>query len=348
MANAATLTAKGAVNATPALLIRARAQGERDVYSGKRQWMRYNLGMRVTVSTDPTRASAAWDVSLHNISGGGVGFWSKRSSVQGTVIHIRDCSDSGEIQWLPARVAHCTIGLRGYLLGASFVDPAPPDDDLDATQAAVDAAEAAEEAATRPEPASASLRTTAARATATASASSVLITAAICWYFDGTVSLTVVIAMAFALALILGMGFGWAVARRQVRFLRSLQQAIRGMAVKSSPPTPLPDPPAAEYAAVHRALLGLAACSQKRKTGERIQRQRLEELAQMKSNILAIVSHDLRTPLSVSVCLDSSTICWKFSDSNPVPSIGTSASTTLPKRSRAAHACSNPWRKANR
>ena len=52
----------------------AREGGEPDVYPGKRQWVRYQIGMKLEATRDPSKASAAWPVVTHNISGGGLGF----------------------------------------------------------------------------------------------------------------------------------------------------------------------------------------------------------------------------------------------------------------------------------
>ncbi|UCE59123.1 MAG: PilZ domain-containing protein, partial [Phycisphaerales bacterium] len=112
---------------TTGLLTLARKQGERDVYAGKRSWVRYQLGMRIEVSTDPLDAGQTWSAIMHNVSGGGIGFWSKRDLEDDSVVHIRDYSEQGPPVWLVGRVTHRTVGLRGYLIGLAFDDPAPRD-----------------------------------------------------------------------------------------------------------------------------------------------------------------------------------------------------------------------------
>ena len=94
----------------PELLKLAREQGEPDVFAGKRKWARYSLGVRAEVTTDPTNPQAGWSVITHNVSGGGIGFWSKRSLPHGTAIHIKDLSEDKSKVWIPAKVTHCVVG----------------------------------------------------------------------------------------------------------------------------------------------------------------------------------------------------------------------------------------------
>ncbi|MHC4092338.1 MAG: hypothetical protein ACYSVY_19050 [Planctomycetota bacterium] len=60
------------------LIEAADAFGEPDNYTGKREAKRYHDGMPLEVSTNPMRPSEAWSVSMHNVSEGGLSFWSKR------------------------------------------------------------------------------------------------------------------------------------------------------------------------------------------------------------------------------------------------------------------------------
>ena len=98
----------------------AKEGGEEDCYSGKRRWPRFMAGMRLEITTDPDDHSAAWPALMHNVSRGGVAFWSKRGLRARDSVFVREFGDDGAHCWLPAQVQHCTVGLRGYLIGVAF------------------------------------------------------------------------------------------------------------------------------------------------------------------------------------------------------------------------------------
>ncbi len=279
----------------PALLSAAREQGKPDVYPGKRGWLRYDLGMRVRISTDPTLETAAFYVNLHNISGGGVGFWSKREIKPNTRIYIYDALDQSKPSWIAATVRHCSLGMRGHLVGAQFIEPAAPDDDLG------DSSNDESERSRRTEKPRHQLHSLQARCASAASlgaAFAVVATLVIVErYLARPDFLTVVIIALFA-SMFTGGVFGWITARRDSRFIRSLNIAIRGLSSNKNCPAQLPEAPSADLAALRRAFFDLRFRWQRKAHNEKYQRQKLEDITQIKSNILSIVSHDLRTPLT--------------------------------------------------
>ena len=102
-------------------LLRAAGQyGEADSYAGKRHAVRVVEGLQLEVTTDSRDLSAAWAVAMQNVSGGGIAFWSRRDIRERTAIHIREFSPDTPHTWIPARVRHSTVGIRGHLIGASF------------------------------------------------------------------------------------------------------------------------------------------------------------------------------------------------------------------------------------
>jgi hypothetical protein len=98
----------------------ARMCGVPDAYAGKRQESRVTDAMQLEVTTDPNKPSDAWPVSMNDISDSGVSFWSRHDVPLGTVVYVREFAPDNSRLWLPVRVRHRTMGIRGYLIGACF------------------------------------------------------------------------------------------------------------------------------------------------------------------------------------------------------------------------------------
>ena len=105
------------------LVTSAEQDGQADAYAGKRGSVRFAAGMPLDVTTSPDVPSCAWPVTMHNISERGFAFWSRRQLRQGTAIYVREFSGNAPAPWLPACVTHCTVGIKGFLIGAAFDDP---------------------------------------------------------------------------------------------------------------------------------------------------------------------------------------------------------------------------------
>jgi hypothetical protein len=116
-------TAKELAQEVVRLLALARRTGESDHYGGKRARRRFSETIQLEVTTDPDRASAAWPVSMQDISDEGVAFWSKRPLALRTDVYVREFSGYMPRPWIPARVKHTTVGIRGNLIGVAFVIP---------------------------------------------------------------------------------------------------------------------------------------------------------------------------------------------------------------------------------
>ncbi len=112
-------------NAVPTEIARlvtlAGQEGEADNYPGKRDATRYADALQLEVTMNPECPSDSWGVSMQDISTGGLSFWSKRKIAQRTDVWVREFSSDNKGLWMPARVTHCTIGIRGHLIGAAFV-----------------------------------------------------------------------------------------------------------------------------------------------------------------------------------------------------------------------------------
>lgn len=113
------------------LVISASREGEADLYAGDRDARRFAVGMQLDVTTNPKIAGCSWPVTMHNVSEGGLAFWSKRQLRVGSPIWIREFSSENNKPWLAGEVTHCTNGIRGFLIGCKFNSPpakTPPRD----------------------------------------------------------------------------------------------------------------------------------------------------------------------------------------------------------------------------
>ncbi len=102
----------------------AEQNGECEHYAGKRSATRFVDGMSLQVALNPAVPSGYGHVYMQNVSESGFAFWSKKEILPRTTLYVRDGSAEGEVDWIEARVTHCTRGIRGFLIGASF-GPAP-------------------------------------------------------------------------------------------------------------------------------------------------------------------------------------------------------------------------------
>lgn len=283
------------------LVAKARTEGEPDNFGGKRRWTRYQLGLRLEVTTGSGKPEDTWGVTMHNISGGGFGFWSKRPLDEYDQIFVREWSETESTDWLPACVTHCTVGIQGYLVGARFENSCPIGEQWDLnTPVSVAEQTAAVEAKGDVQTLSdSSLRVKCGFAAASAgcfgAASMALVNLAVShdsylWYYAmlGVLNLSSVF----------GALVGHLILRREARFLSTIRSAVVRMVVRGNNPPALDPAPTKELIVLRQAIVDLAERWRQWEEDEREQRQKLEELSQMKSNILSIVSHDLRTPLT--------------------------------------------------
>lgn len=304
MPNPQDIAQEPAATAVSRLVAIARQKGEPDAFEGKRQWVRYTIGLRLEATRDPNKSWASWSVVTHNVSGGGIGFWSKHKLTLGTSVHVREWTDNNSGEWLPAKVTHCAVGIRGYLIGAAYLNPRPPDGDVHPDADAIARSGASGQAnseggaARRSLAQRISLGTKCAYAAAAAGAAGVLAMDGICSLFRPNTEELWVTLVGSILAFVIAGLLGGLIVRGEVRFLEAFSRNVRGIATGEKVPLTQVDAPCRELADVHRASLELEALWRRHEDDGRIQRQRLEEINQVKSNILSIVSHDLRTPLT--------------------------------------------------
>jgi signal transduction histidine kinase/DNA-binding response OmpR family regulator len=284
-----------------ARLVEAGArEGERDVFHGKRRWVRYHVGTRIEVACDGGGYARLSRAVMHNVSGGGLGFWTREPFAAGTPLRIREIAYEGENPWLPITVTHCTLGIRGYLIGAEFAQPiaesAPPEPEPQRVESAQPGAPAGPAPCTiQPRR---SLRRTCACIAALGSAAG----AAAAWLLQPLLVPALnhpgATTVAVVAAAVLGGVLTWVSQTSTARVLACLG---KGVQETDESAVRLAEAQAAgfkELSPLIQAVLSLRARWRSREDGDRAQRQKLEELNLIKTNILNMVSHDLRTPLT--------------------------------------------------
>ncbi len=280
------------------LLAMAKESGQADPYVGKRRWKRYHIGMPIEVTSDPTDSVASWQVITHSVSGGGVGFWSKQALAEGESVYVREWLEGTSAVWVPAHVKYCTLGINGYLVGLNFDNPALPDaayDPMRVPDAAPGAATAGRSRRGRTRMSLASRCACAAAASGCIAASAVVYFVGMFWqpgwpdWFP---------AVAPGLGVVIGAWIGYFIARGDARLLASIRLVLERMSTGTPPSVSLPEASTQEVEAARQAILSLVRSWKQHADAERTQRNKLEEISQIKTNILSMVSHDLRTPLT--------------------------------------------------
>lgn len=102
------------------ILEAAEAFGDADGYIGRRNTPRLAEGLQLEVTTDSQSPTETWAVSMHNVSETGISFWSRRNIEQRDLLFVRQFDSSTPGPWLPVRVKHVTVGIRGNLIGSEF------------------------------------------------------------------------------------------------------------------------------------------------------------------------------------------------------------------------------------
>lgn len=281
------------------LVARAEEHGQPDVFSGKRAWPRYRLHMRLEATTNINSQAAPLALITHNISGGGIGLWSKSKVAVGSQLWVREWSRDRAGEWIPTHVIQCTLGIGGYLIGAAFDRPLPTLESSEPDRAAVDANQQdARVTPAEPRSSGRSLQAKCAFGSAIASTLAAVVATHRFLAMSPDTHFPWLAIAVIGLAAAGGSVCAWFILASDARFLRRLRTQIQAMAKGSLDHPSLNAAPSTELAAVRQAVIDLESEWRKREHAESAQRAKLEELNLLKSNILNMVSHDLRTPLT--------------------------------------------------
>lgn len=284
----------------PAILQFARKEGHKDVFAGKRAYARYHIGVSTELTTDPTNPDASWPVVTHNVSGAGVGLWSTERLAAGTEVHVRDITEESRPTWLAGHVQHCSMGIRGYLLGICYDVPAEPDVVAEPVHDKSDVPKRpflqSKLRITRSNAVTAQTRHIVCGSVSALTA--YIVSHQITGQMPSPGHFVFLALLSTLVGALVGYLFGCLYARVERRHLRALRQMIRDVSEGRTAHPPTVVAATRDLAALYRSLRDLGARLRLREEDERLQRQKLEDITQVKSNILAIVSHDMRTPLT--------------------------------------------------
>lgn len=102
------------------ILVDAARTGAADFFGGKRAQLRFQARKPFEMEADVNDSRLNFAVALHDISATGLSCWSKHRLEDKAPVRLREFTGDDSGVWIAARVAHCTPGIRGYLVGARF------------------------------------------------------------------------------------------------------------------------------------------------------------------------------------------------------------------------------------
>lgn len=284
--------------AVRALFETAQQQGAPDTYVGKRRWTRYRIGMPLEVALDPSVPAGSWRVITHNISRGGLGFWSKQALSEDEEVFVREWSEEGSGGWMTGHVTYSVLGINGYLVGVSFKYPDRKDAGFDVQRYDGAVEEKKRKRRKRFLAGHMTLRRHCAYTTASASVLALASASLVQPWMESLPNQSWLLVLMLVLAAVFGGAIGWLFVGRESTTLAMIQTAIERSAAGIPSEEPLPEAQTLEVASLRRTALELGRRWKQHTETERLQRERLEEISQIKSNVLSMVSHDLRTPLT--------------------------------------------------
>ncbi|MHC5110633.1 MAG: hypothetical protein ACYTHJ_12245 [Planctomycetota bacterium] len=104
-------------------LTQAMSDSVGDAYTGKRDQKRFRDEFELEAVLDLKSDHPQLLATMHNICETGIAFWVRNELDVGRSLFLRTygCGDSAT--WVEVKISHCTRGIRGYIVGASFTHP---------------------------------------------------------------------------------------------------------------------------------------------------------------------------------------------------------------------------------
>ena len=250
---------------------------------------------------------------MHDMSGGGCGFWSKENIPEHTELYVRDWSPQGTGAWVRGTVMHSTVGIAGFRIGVAFVHSLTEEPGSTDNSSVKAARRNAHPHIGPAEQARFSLRTRSIVAAAGAYVAGALAAYAVCAFFRASASWFEVLLLASAFSLVFAALLAWFAGRSDVRYLKFLQTQMQCLARGQADPSASIPVPSRETARLQRTLTQLKLIWNKRKEWENESLQRLAAANELKSNILSTVSNDFRT-LIASILINAKALEEKLAN----------------------------------
>lgn len=299
------------------LVERARSMGKLDPYTGKRDNNRYRARVPVEITLDPD-SDRRMTGELHDVSLSGAGFIAHEELKPKQSVYIRAWDPQSPDEWIKLDIVHVTKALSGFLVGAQFADepiaapPAGPANDAVITDVgqlssvlqstAGPGAPPPQRSAPRPPragtPSRVSLRAKCAMIAATCGTMGVVagVLLAMSSYWQQA-SFLLIGGFALCCAAVSAV-LMWLFLGDEARFLRTLNQHLTGQKPDVSAAMNLPTPASTEFHGLDAVLDNLHTQISRHNEAVGRQKERLGELDEIEGNILNVVAHDLRTPLT--------------------------------------------------
>jgi len=104
-------------------LTQAMRDNAGDAYPGKRDQKRFRDEFELEAVLVLENEQPQLLATMHNICETGVAFWVRTELDIGRSLFLRTSDGEESAIWVEVKVSHCTRGIRGFIVGASFAHP---------------------------------------------------------------------------------------------------------------------------------------------------------------------------------------------------------------------------------